>query len=75
VGNSKPRVCRECKQAVAKGIKMTKHWQEMHPEKFATIKAWLADCESKIKAAEAVANEGMRGPSADGNVFKTGRNN
>lgn len=41
---------------------MKQHWKEMHPEKLARIQAWLGDTDQKIRAAEILAREGMKGP-------------
>lgn len=41
---------------------MKVHWQDNHPEKLAKIRAWLGETDEKIKVAEALARQGLKGP-------------
>jgi hypothetical protein len=64
----KQRLCKECHEPVARGMRMEKHWQELHPAKLAAIKAWLKGVDEKMKVVERPAKEGMKGPGAQEEV-------
>jgi len=54
------RVCRECKQAIEGGLK--KHWEVFHPEQYRKVAEWLGATTVRLKAAEMLAKDGMKGP-------------
>jgi hypothetical protein len=45
---------------------MKSHWMNTHPMKFGEIKSWLGESDARIRSAEALAREGMRGPGGSG---------
>lgn len=41
---------------------MTTHWMDLHKEKYQAIRRWLGESDLKVRAAEVLAKEGMKGP-------------
>ena len=53
--------CNECKTLMAKGERLKAHWRDLHPEKFRAIQVWLGADDAKLRAAELLAADGMKG--------------
>jgi hypothetical protein len=40
---------------------MGKHMKDLHPEEYSAIRAWLRDEDEKVRQAELVAWQGLKG--------------